>query len=146
MMITRERMIRLFSRAKSLSLSGSIQSCGYGIHVDRDAAPPNSSVFIFQDIAQDCSTSDHKYTANSSDVKLTGSLDSYVNDLTRVKFVSDPATDLYDVVFLPPNPDIYIDGVLPTQAVKKGVSFELADGSGKPATVSINNAGQISSQ
>lgn len=148
MMITRERVIRLFARVRSLSTStylvnaggsNQLQVCGYGLHIDRSAG----KLFIFQEIATDCSAANYQYTPGT-DTPLVGALDSYSLDLSRVQFVTDPNGDLNDVAFVPPNPDIHINGDTTGTVMKAGVDLQIKDGSGYTAEVNINNAGQVS--
>lgn len=147
MMITRERIIRLLARTRSLSTSTFLnnvsalsdptvpKTCGYGLHVDITSG----ELFIFRDMVKgvDCLSSDYQYAPGTEDNRLESSLDSYKIDLSRLEF----GGDLKDVVFVPPNPEIHING---TGAVTQaGVDFKIKDTSGPPAEVSINNAGQV---
>ncbi len=147
MMIARERVIRLFARVRSLSTStysvnagggNQMLICGYGLHVDR----PAGKLFIFQEMASDCSIANYQYTPGT-DVPLAGALDSYSLDTGRIQFVTDPNGDLNDVVFVPPNPDIHINGDTAGTITKAGVDLQIKDGSGYTAEVNINNAGQV---
>lgn len=153
-MIMRERIIQLFVRARSVSTStysdnassqGTSSVCAYGLHVDR----PSGEVFVFEDVANDCSTSDYQYTtgSGSQDVRLSSYLDSYTIDLNNVKFLSDSTANLTDVVFVPPNPDIYINGDATGKITRAGIDLQPLDGSGSPTgspiIISINNGGQI---
>ena len=107
-------------RVRSLSIAtyiptgsdSSMKVCGYGLHVDSASGSP--SIFLFEDrvpAAASCTTTDYKYGgASSNDLKLGSSLDSYSIDKTRLKFVADPVATLTDVVFVPPNPTVYING------------------------------------
>ena len=147
MMITRERAVRLLARTRSLSMSTFLdnvsalsdptvpKTCGYGLHIDITSG----ELFIFRDMVKgvDCLSSDYQYTPGTEDKRLESSLDSYKIDLSRLEF----GGDLKDVVFVPPNPEIHINGAgAVTQA---GVDFKIKDTSGPPAEVSINNAGQV---
>jgi len=148
MIIARERVIRLFARVRSLSTatysvnadnSGQSKICAYGLHVDRISG----KIFIFQDMAMDCSDTDYQYR-QGTDVELTGALDYYSPDLSRVQFVTDPNGDLDDVVFVPPNPNIFINGDKSGGTITKaGIDLQLKDGSGYTAEVNISNAGQV---
>ncbi len=151
MMITRERVIRLMARTKSLSTSTFLdnvstlsdpnapKTCGYGLHIDRTTG----EIFIFRDINTNCANADYIYTP-TADARLTGSLDSYSLDLNRISFITDPAGELNNVVFVPPNPDVHINGDTTGSVTQAGVNLRIKDGSAATAEISINNAGQIS--
>jgi prepilin-type N-terminal cleavage/methylation domain-containing protein len=150
MLITRERIIQLLARTRSLSTSTFLnnvstvndpsipKTCGYGLHVDT----ANGELFIFRDMVKgvDCSSSDYQYMPGTEDKQLDSSLDAYKVDLNRLDF----GGDLKDVVFVPPNPDIYINGDVTGVVTKAEVNFKIKDTSGPLAEVNINNTGQVS--
>jgi prepilin-type N-terminal cleavage/methylation domain-containing protein len=139
-------LVSLMARAKSLSITTFLEDplpagpsdpriCGYGIHVDRGAG----EVFIFRDLAINCDVGDKIY--GFGDVKLTGQLDIFKLDTSISRFAPD--TTLMDVVFVPPDPRVVINGSAST--LEAVISLELKDMSRK-AIIKINNAGTISTR
>ncbi len=144
------RTVGVVSRAKSLSIStflGSIavvadpdavKLCAYGVHVDRGA----SEMFIFKDLAKDCAVSDDIY--GGGDERLNGELDSFKLEASVLAFVDNPIENLHDIVFIPPDPKIIINGDATIPDAKIGLGFK--DGSGSPVVIAVTNAGQITGQ
>ncbi len=140
------KLVSLVARAKSLSIITFLENtlptgqnepkmCGYGAHLERNSG----EVFIFRDMAVDCSASDNKYT--SSDTKLTGELNVFKLDTKVTQFASD--NTLNDIIFIPPDPTIIINSDRSVQDAVIGI--ETKDGSGK-VVVKVNNAGRISTK
>jgi prepilin-type N-terminal cleavage/methylation domain-containing protein len=150
-LITRERVIRLLTRARALSTSTFLENltalqdpavpkaCGYGLHVNRE----KGQLFLFRDMTTDCAATDYRYVQGTGDKPLESSLDSYTLDLGRIQFVSGSLPDLDDVVFVPPNPKVYLNGDTTGSVNQAGIYLQVKDGSGAGAEVTINNAGQI---
>ena len=140
------KLVSLISRSKSLSTATFLENsslptgpsdpriCGYGIHLDQGAG----EVFIFRDMAVNCSTSDKKFALG--DAKLSGQLDIFKMDKNTTQFAD---TTLSDVVFVPPDPTVVINGDGSVQEAVLGI--ELKDQSSK-VIVKINNAGRISTR
>jgi len=139
---TRAKMLSLVSRAKFLSVEVFFQNqpsgkiiCGYGVHVDQ----AGGEVFIFRDIVDDtdnCTNSDRQFSPGE---RVSGELSNISLD-TRVLSI-DSSTDLSDVVFVPPNPDVHINA--PAVNVKNAsINVKLLDGIGD-FTITVNDAGQV---
>lgn len=140
------KLVSLIARAKSLSIAtfientlpsapGSPITCGYGVHVDT----ASGEIFIFRDLAVNCASGDNKF--GSGDVKLTGQLDVFKLDSQAIQFASD--TTLRDIIFIPPDPTVIINGAVSTK--EAAISIEIKGGSSK-STVKVNNAGRISTK
>lgn len=140
------KLVSLIARAKSLSTSTFLQdplpagpsdpkTCGYGAHL----AGVSGEIFIFRDMAVDCSLSDNKYT--SSDTRLAGELNVFKLDAKVVQFASDNTFN--DIIFIPPDPTIVINSDVSVQEAV--ISIETKDGFGK-VVVKVNNAGRISTK
>ncbi len=144
------KLVSLISRAKSLSTTTFIENslpittggperiCGYGIHADQG----KGEVFIFKDRPDpqsiDCATSDNKFS--SGDEKLSEQLDVLNLASQAVKFA--PESDLIDILFIPPDPTIVINGDKSMQAKEATLVIETKDKSSK-VVVKVNNAGRI---
>ncbi len=141
------KVINLISRAKSLSVATFIDEsglptnsaapkiCGYGVHVDNVAG----QVFIFRDLAVDCSTSDNKF--GSGDAMLSSNLDTFSVPNT-IQFGVD--TDLTDVLFIPPDPIIVINTSKSLPSAK--LTLQNKDNATLNVLVKIDNAGKISTK
>lgn len=124
------RLLSEISRAKVFSVETFNQSgvpCGFGIHfVDV------KTYILYKDIAPDCSTSDNRYSATSADqVVATTVIDSAV---------SFGALPISDILFVPPDPKVFIDGVADFSGV---ATIPLVSTTGTELDVKINGAGQI---
>ncbi len=143
------KIINIISRAKSLSVTTFVDTnglpadsnapkiCGYGVHVDRELG----QIFIFRDLARDCSTSDNVFNDKGevSDVPLTSNLDIFSLPDTTIQF-SD--VTLTDVLFIPPDPTIIINnGALQSAQVTLQSKDKVLS-----ALVKIDNAGKISTK
>ena len=127
------RLINTVLRAKSLALNTLIEdepACGYGVHI------ASNTYFIYRDRAINCRTSDHIYTGASDEV-VNGT------NVTLDPALSFKEGDVADIVFVPPDPQVFLNG---GQGLSQ-VTVMLASVDGK-STVSIiiNNAGQISAE
>ncbi len=131
------RLISTVIRAKSLALNTLIEdtpACGYGVHIDVSTGVLPSRYFIYRDRAINCRTSDRIYTAASDEI-VSG---TEVALPSQVVF-GDIA--VRDILFVPPAPQAFLDG---SQALTEAdIVMKSNDGKTK-ATVTINNAGQIS--
>lgn len=125
------RLIGTILRAKSFAINTyalNEPACGYGVHV------ADRGYFIYRDRAADCRTSDHAY-GDRSDAPVPGTeaaLDQ------AVRFAEGGITD---IMFLPPDPQTYLDGGTGLDEGK--ITIETADGASH-ADIIISNAGQIS--
>jgi len=126
-----------FNRVKSLSLQAFSESdevpCGIGVRVE----PDNNRYFIFSDFESDCSLSDHQFQS-SKDAILSGadySLDSKI--IFNISVVTD-------IVFVPPDPQIYVNGSLAGGLTD--IRIQAVSDPNLYRTITINNAGQISTQ
>lgn len=142
------KALSLLSRAKFLTVETffeqvdnppvELRICGYGVHLNRE----NGELFIFQDRVSgtDCTTSDYLYFENSEDTRLTSELDSLTINSTVLKIGEYSGDELNDVVFIPPDPDVAINGE--TTTPEGGFKVELLDGSNS-FSISVNRAGQV---
>lgn len=149
MLLTRESIVQLLNRAKANSLAAyssgntlpDMSVCGYGVHVDSAA----DTLSIFQSNSADCNTRTDYSFSSSTDIVLTGSLDLYKIDSTKLQIVPNATTtQLQDVVFTSPNEQTYINGQ--RTITDAGISLELLSDPNEKIEVDINNAGQISWQ
>ncbi len=131
-------LISTVIRAKSLALNTLIEdvpACGYGVHIDVSTDSAKASrYFIYRDNAINCRTSDRMY-AEASDEIVGGT------EVVLPKQVVFEGVGVHDIMFVPPEPQAFLDG---SQALAEAdIVMESADGKTK-ATVTVNNAGQIS--
>ncbi|OGY59107.1 MAG: hypothetical protein A3E61_02375 [Candidatus Colwellbacteria bacterium RIFCSPHIGHO2_12_FULL_43_12] len=141
------KLVSLIARAKSLSTAtffegtlplnpGDPRICGYGVHVDT----VSGEIFIFRDLAVDCvMNGDNRF--GSGDIPLTGQLNVFELTPQVTQFASDMTLD--DIIFIPPDPTIIING--DTSLKEAMISIEVKDGSSK-SIIKINNAGRISTK
>ena len=126
-------LISVILRAKSLSLNTFVENeptCGYGVAFEE------KSFFIYKDLSSDCRNTDRVYSGLAFGEKL----DNEVHSLdSALKFYR---LDIHDILFVPPNPRVYLDGGQFLEEVQIGLSS--ADENLK-VNILINNAGQISS-
>lgn len=130
-------LISTVIRAKSLALNTLIEdtpACGYGVHIEVSTGTTPSRYFIYRDKAINCRTSDHIYAASSDEIIK----DSISTVPLQIAFGD---IGVHDIVFVPPDPQAFLDG---SQALTEAdIVMKSNDGKTK-ATVTINNAGQIS--
>lgn len=127
------RLIGTIVQAKSYATNMFVDdapACGYGVHIDASAG----KYFIYRDRAINCRTSDRIW-GEASDEAVSGSL---VALQEGVDF-GDGAVS--DIMFVPPHPEIYLDGGNGFREAVIGLSS--ADGSAKGEII-ITDAGQIS--
>ena len=141
------KVINLISRAKSLSVATFIgenglptdpaapKICGYGVHVDGGLG----QVFIFRDLAVDCSAGDRIF--GNGDVNLVSTLDVFSIPDTAIQLGSD--TTLTDVLFIPPDPSIIVNADPSLQSAKL---FLQSKDKVLNVLVKIDNAGKISTK
>jgi competence protein ComGC len=143
---TEAKMLSLISRAKFLSVETFFKEeetasgekiCGYGVRVE------GNELFIFQDkvgSSDPCSLSDHEYNVdNTLDFKMTGELDKMTID-TQV-FEMTPT--LQNIVFIPPDPDVIINGNEDEENAKITVDLIGVTNGTEGFTITVNNAGQV---
>ena len=121
------QVVSILSRAKYLAISTFGKTgvpCGYGIHFEKP-----TTFLIFKDIADDCQTSDLKYSG-PQEIQESFQLDSTVefNTLT-----------LSDILFIPPDPSVII-----TPSQDDATIVIKTVGAENSASIKINIAGQIS--
>ncbi len=131
------RLISTVIRAKSLALNTLIEdvpACGYGVHIEVSTDSTPSQYFVYRDKAINCRTSDRIY-AEASDEIVAGT------EAALPKQVVFGDVGVRDIMFVPPEPEAFLDG---SQALAEAdIVMMSADGKTK-ATVTVNNAGQIS--
>lgn len=126
-------IIGVLNRAKTLSLqiyfSGGEKVCGYGVHFDKT----QEAFFLFKDLADDCSTANHKYDNVNEQMESPRLLPKNLRfgDLTSVT----------DVDFVPPDPKTYLT---PT-STEATVIIQNEAGTAN-VKIKINQGGQITSQ
>lgn len=145
------KIVNLISRTKSLSVATFLDEqglrtdpsapkiCGYGVHVDKGAG----QVFIFRDLAVDCSADDpmRRYVFDDKDVKLTSTLDTFSVPEATVQFGDD--TTLTDVLFIPPDPTVVVNALPSLESAK--LTLQSKD-KALSVLVKIDNAGKISTK
>ncbi|MDO8430216.1 MAG: prepilin-type N-terminal cleavage/methylation domain-containing protein [bacterium] len=140
------KIISLILRAKSFALGAYIQAgapCGYGVHFDR----PAKEVRIFKDspsngsgLSQDCSNPNKAEGPDYQYNPVTENLDPPIMEKLGVDFVIGEPMELNDIVFLPPEPRVAINGnPAPTGTFTVSIS-----NNGTIKTVKVNSFGQIS--
>lgn len=145
------KLLGLLFNAKALGTSFVLeapagkQACAYGVHVNT----ASRIAFIFQDLmpaADNCEDSDNVFTAGEA---LPESINSFhVSDLLEF----GPGTDLEDIIFIPPDPTVIINGD-PTSSTNPSLGTKSAkiviqskEDANVKFTVILNHAGQISVQ
>lgn len=130
------RVLSVLARARNLGITSFIKlnssgpiPCGYGAHFE---AP--RTMIIFQDMAVDCGQADHIYSGvNSVELFESSTLD---------KDISFSFLSLSDVVFVPPNPLVFITPDQ-DQAI---ITLTTFGDNPVTASVSVSTANQISIQ
>ena len=146
------KVVNIISRAKSLSVAtlidenglpadASLKICGYGVHVDRELG----QVFIFRDLAVDCSADDptRRYVFDDKDVKLISTLDVFSVPDTTIQFGDD--TTLTDVLFIPPDPTIVVNANADPFPQSAKITLQSKD-KALSVVIKIDNAGKISTK
>jgi len=141
---TEAKTLSLISRAKFLSIEtffeqlgqplGAGRICAYGVHVDYD----EGEIFIFQErsTTDDCTVTDKIYNPSGEDAKLTGELDVVKVDTNILTL----AGSLDNVVFVPPDPDVFINGNDTTREAE--IELGLVNDKTKFIVI-VNDAGQV---
>lgn len=121
------QIVSILARAKYLAISTFGRTgvpCGYGVHFEQPRI-----FIIFKDIAEDCQTSDRKYS---------GPEEIYESFQIDNTLIFETLT-ISDILFIPPDPSVIIT---PDQdnatIILKTVNAE------NSTSIKINNAGQIS--
>ena len=130
------QLFSVINRAKSLSIqtfNNPDVPCGIGVHFEQAGR-----YFMFYDKAPDCAAADYRWQSGSNDTIIPN--EDYMLD-SKIIFAALP---LNDIIFVPPDPRTFLNGnllfgeaELRIQAAKEIELFR---------TVTINNAGQISTQ
>ncbi|MGC8651290.1 MAG: type II secretion system protein [Minisyncoccia bacterium] len=111
--------------------SSSSTICGWGIHLDLTSS--STSYLLFHDLCG--STTTHVYDP--------GEEYETVNLLKGVIFTK---SDFHDIVFVPPNPDIYVDGSNNVLTNSIAATICLAADTNTCFVITINPAGQVSKE
>lgn len=125
------RLVGTLLRAKSLAINTFVEdkpACGYGVHIE----PPR--YFIFRDRAIDCRTGDHIYTSAADDIVPD-------TDVSVPRDVSFSSVGASDIVFVPPEPRVFLNGGTAIETAI--ISLSTLDGATE-TSVLVTNAGQIS--
>ena len=134
------RLVSTLNRAKGLALALFKETagetiCAYGVKI---FPAPLSSYTIFKDLPNDgvdCSSADNQYSPNENFDKMVEV------DKRAVKI--DPAfTTLDVVVFIPPDPQIILNGD-PSETNEQKITLKLKDNNNSKV-IKVNKAGQIS--
>lgn len=131
-------LISTVIRAKGLALNTLIEdvpACGYGVHIEVSTASATpSNYFIYRDKAINCRTSDKIYAAASDEI-VDGT------EVVLPKQVVFGNLGVHDIMFVPPEPEAFLDG---SQALTEADIVMMSNDGKTKATVTVNNAGQIS--
>lgn len=137
------KLLGLIFNAKTLSQSFALappankQICAYGVHVDTDAR----IILVFQDLAgdtEDCNDSDNVFTVGEA---LPGPLDIfYLGDMLEF----GPSTDLQDIVFIPPDPNVIINNDATLSSAS--IAVQAKEDEDANFEIVINSFGQISTE
>jgi prepilin-type N-terminal cleavage/methylation domain-containing protein len=128
------KLVGIILRAKSLTLQAFKETdppCSFGVHFDS----PNRKYLIFRETNRDAQNrciNDKRY---GSDEELAGQ--NFVLDAGLI-FTAAPVSD---IVFVPPDPKIYFDGLI----ADRDLVFTIAavDNTDLKASVIVNRVGQI---
>lgn len=133
----KSKLISSILRAKNLAFGVLIQQaigqtiCGYGVYIKKDR------YFLYRDLAFNCELSDNRYSADNPDELLAA--DNFILD-GHLEFVG---TEPADILFIPPQPQVFFDGSLATG--EKEVILRASDPDQEiSAKILINSAGQVS--
>ena len=134
-------LISAILRAKSLAINTLVEdepACGYGVAFD------GSNYFIYKDLAGDCGLSDRVYSGPASGEKLENETCAESGGVCTL----DPSLkffqrDVNDVLFVPPDPRVFLDG---GQSLAEAIIALSTLDESSQTNITINNAGQISSQ
>lgn len=137
------RLVSTLNRAKGLALALFKETagetiCAYGVKI---FPAPLSSYTIFKDLPNDgvdCSSADSQYSGPNEN------FDKMVEvDKRAVEIDPDPVfTTLNEVVFIPPDPQIILNGD-PSETDEQKITLKLKDNSNSKV-IKVNKAGQIS--
>lgn len=133
---TEAKMLSLISRAKFLSIETFFQEesqniCGYGVHVDTNA----DEIFIFQDLTGGSCPGSNVYENGE---RLSGELSEV--ELNTNLF--DMSGFSGDIMFVPPDPDVFVNGSEIGPGTEESLTVEAIDGSGD-FTIAVNGFGQV---
>lgn len=131
------QLISTVIRAKSLALNTLIEdvpACGYGVHIEVSTSATPSKYFVYRDKAINCRTSDRIYAAASDEI-VDGT------EVVLPKQVVFGDIGVRDIMFVPPEPEAFLDG---SQALAEADIVMTSNDGKTKATVTVNNAGQIS--
>jgi prepilin-type N-terminal cleavage/methylation domain-containing protein len=139
-LLSKEQSLLLvaLNRAKASALQTFFQPnhpCGYGIFIDI----VSNSYTLFQDQPtnpSDCTTANHLFDA-PGEVLTIGVTPQIYTLPPGVQFGS--ATNVSTVVYLPPNPDVFINN----GALQIGIITLQSNNAAAVRSIQINNAGQI---
>ncbi len=131
------KVLSVFSRAKSFSLQTYVENieaggiCGYGIHIDKE----NGEFIFFRDLNEDCSESDNVYTENSVPEELMERL--ALSGAVRIR-----SSDASDILFIPPDPLVFITKSPGETSDSLIVILETVAGN-LATSIKLNKSGQI---
>lgn len=130
------QLFSVINRAKSLSIqtfNNPDIPCGIGVRLEQ-----TGRYFMFYDRASDCSSSDYRWQSGSDDTTVPN--EDYMLD-SKINFATLPVSD---VVFVPPDPFTYLNGSLSFGEAQ--IRLQVAAETGLFRIITINNAGQVSTQ
>ena len=127
------KLVSTILRSKSLAIQTFAQpgrACGYGVHFIQNG-PGGAGYILFNDLADNCSTSDRRYSGEAEDSEkflLDGLL----------KFIQ-PVPE--DILFIPPDPQVVLipdqlEAIITIASLDEQLS----------AKIKITNAGQVTIQ
>ncbi|SRR5258708_3172492 len=136
------RVSELILRAKALAIAtydnpGAAQSCGYGVTLNY--AQGTYTLFSYEPpkAPASCAT-----ISTISPVRSVAVTTLALNPVTT--FISGQPNDMYDVLFIPPNPNVLISDVS-THVVGSapGVIYLRAKGNANTITINVSLAGEV---
>ncbi|MBI4119685.1 MAG: type II secretion system protein [Parcubacteria group bacterium] len=130
------QLVNTIFRAKAFSVQALNEPdipCGIGVHFEW-----GGRYFIFRDRSVSCADSDHVWQANGDDQIIAN------EDRQLDSKISFWVLQISDVVFVPPDPQTYLNGSLSFGDAQ--IKIRVTAAPNPSQTIIINNAGQITVQ
>ena len=156
--VQHEKLRSILIRAKSLAVNSAAisgtQICGYGVHIEPNE-PSGRKIFVFADKGPCEGPGAAEKKFGPGDVQLSSSLDIFKEDsgigfscfydyVSGFKTKDDGFINVAcgkDIVFVPPDPKVYVNGSVPSVPVAVGVYSKRSPE--KTKKIIINQAGLI---
>ena len=144
------KIIEALLRAKSLAISTYSEAdepCGYGVHINQ----ARKEIIIFKDlvnVGDNCINADNAYTGNyncdSTDISIDFNLAECKEKLFLDELIDfSVSTDLENIIYLPPNPDVVINDN--DMTINAQIKIQTFDGVFE-RIITITNNGQITTE